>query len=96
MMGEGSPPLCFFFAFPAFTLISELSLHYHLFFLPRERGIYLVIPSTPTKLNTTFAPLVVSTHSTNLAQILRDVAFHCSVWMKKKLERMQRLFHVML
>ena len=65
-------------------------------FLPRERGIYLVIPSTPTKLNTTFAPLVVSTHSTNLAQILRDVAFHCSVWMKKKLERMQRLFHVML
>ena len=86
----------FFFAFPAFTLISESSLHYHHFFLPRERGIYLVIPSTPTKLNTTFAPLVVSTHSTNLAQILRDVAFHCSVWMKKKLERMQRLFHVML
>ena len=86
----------FFLAFPAFTLISESSLHYHHFFLPRERGMYLVIPSTPTKLNTTFAPLVVSTHSTNLTQILREVAFHCSVWMKKKLERMQRLFHVML
>ena len=65
-------------------------------FIPREESIYPVTLSTPTKLSTTFAPLVASIHSTNLALILRHVAFHCSVWMKKKLKRKQKLFHVML
>ena len=38
MMGEGSPPLCFFFAFPAFTVISESSLHYQHLFSSKGEG----------------------------------------------------------